>query len=85
MTRRYRDFLISHDGMQWVVQKEYMGKDKNGDDKIMKATKSYFSRLGSVAVHIGNSELVDSFQLKCNSVFDKLKIEFESDEEGVEK
>lgn len=74
-TRRYRDFLISHDGMQWVVQKEYMGKDKEKNDKLMLTSKSYFSKLDSVAKHIGNSELADMFNQKCENVFDKLEVE----------
>lgn len=78
MKRRYKEFLIKHDGMQWVVQKEYLWKDKEGNDKLMLSSKSYFAKIESVAVHIGNSQLADLFNEKCENILDELGVGIEN-------
>lgn len=74
MERKYGDFYISNDGTQWIVQKEYVGKDKDDNDKLMRSPKSYFSKIESLVKHINHSELLDIFNERQKNMFDEMQI-----------
>ncbi len=80
MKRRFKDYIITHDGMQWIVQKEYSGKDKNGNDKKMLTSKSYYGTVEGLCNHISNSELVTIFNANQKNIFDEIGIVLEQGE-----
>ena len=70
--RKVGEYHIQNDGVQWIVQKEFKGKDKKGNEKISLSPKSYFGRFDSMCKHIGNLEMMKCWNSEVsdiNSVF----------------
>lgn len=59
MERKVGNFFVSNDGLQWIVQKEYLGKDKDGNDKLMRGDKKYFSRFDLMCKHVSNDNMME--------------------------